>query len=73
MADTVMGVRYAWTMPTYADLTPAQKAARAAYYREYHRRPDRVGKKRAKAAALLGKDAPLSGNVDARDPLRASG
>ena len=36
-------------MTTYADLTPAQKAARAAYYREYHKRPERVAKKREKA------------------------
>ena len=36
---------------TYADLTPEQKAARAAYYREYHKRPDRIEKARTKAVA----------------------
>jgi hypothetical protein len=36
---------------TYRDLSPKQKAARAAYYREYHKRPDRIAKKRQKAVA----------------------
>ena len=33
----------------YSDLTPEQKAHRAAYYREYHKRPGRIEKRRAKS------------------------